>query len=86
MSARISAAATQIGILESGPGRTEAVEEKSLQRNIRNVDAENRIINSERDAVMSPGAVQVWFHRPNDALGFKGASGHRVIRRDAGSA
>src|SRR5712675_2407621 len=43
----------------------------------RNVDAADRIIHSERDIGMSPGAVQVWFHRLyNDELGFKGASSH----------
>jgi integrase/recombinase XerD len=42
----------------------------------RNVDADDRIIHSERDAGMSPGAVQVWFHRLYDALGFAGASSH----------
>jgi integrase/recombinase XerD len=41
------------------------------------VEATDRIIHSERDAGMSPGAVQVWFHRLyNDELGFKGASSH----------
>ncbi len=41
------------------------------------VEAGDRIIHSERDLGMSPGAVQVWFHRLyNDELGFKGASSH----------
>jgi integrase len=41
------------------------------------VEASDRIIHSERDIGMSPGAVQVWFHRLyNDELGFKGASSH----------
>jgi integrase/recombinase XerD len=42
----------------------------------RNVDADDRIIHSERDAGMSPGAVQVWFHRLYESLGFAGASSH----------
>jgi integrase len=41
------------------------------------VEAGDRIIHSERDAGMSSGAVQVWFHRLyNNELGFKGASSH----------
>jgi len=41
------------------------------------VEASDRIIHSERDIGMSPGAVQVWFHRLyNDELSFKGASSH----------
>jgi integrase/recombinase XerD len=36
----------------------------------------DRISHSERDAGMSPGAVQVWFHRLYEALGFTGASSH----------
>jgi integrase len=35
-----------------------------------------RIIHSERDAGLSPGAVQVWFHRLYALLGFAGASSH----------
>jgi integrase len=42
----------------------------------RNVDATDRVIHSERDAGMSPGAVQVWFHRLYATLGFHGASSH----------
>jgi len=42
----------------------------------RNVDAADRIIHSERDIGMSPGAVQVWFHRLYASLGFQGASSH----------
>lgn len=43
----------------------------------RNPEPGDRIIHSERDAGMTPGAVQVWFHRLyNDALGFTGASSH----------
>jgi integrase len=42
----------------------------------RNVEAGDRIIHSERDIGMSPGAVQVWFHRLYESLGFKGASSH----------
>ena len=34
------------------------------------------IIHSERDAGMSAGAVQVWFHRLYQELGFSGASSH----------
>jgi integrase len=45
-------------------------------KDTRNADAEDRIIHSERDAGMSPGAVQVWFHRLYADLGFKGASSH----------
>jgi integrase len=40
------------------------------------VEATDRIIHSERDAGMSPGTVQVWFHRLYESLGFKGASSH----------
>jgi integrase/recombinase XerD len=40
------------------------------------VEATDRIIHSERDAGMSPGAVQVWFHRLYELLGFQGASSH----------
>jgi integrase len=36
----------------------------------------DRPIHSERDAGMSPGAVQVWFHRLYDGLGVHGASSH----------
>lgn len=43
---------------------------------MRNPDAEDRIVHSERDAGMSAGAVQVWFHRLYESLGFKGASSH----------
>ena len=42
----------------------------------RNVDAEDRIIHSERDIGLSPIAVQVWFHRHYQSLGFTGASSH----------
>jgi integrase len=36
-----------------------------------------RIVHSERsDLGMSPGAVQVWFHRLYESLGFAGASSH----------
>jgi integrase/recombinase XerD len=42
----------------------------------RNVDADDRVIFSERDIGMSPVAVQVWFHRHYRALGFVGASSH----------
>jgi integrase len=36
----------------------------------------DRLIHSERDIGMSPGAVQVWFHRLYESLGFAGASSH----------
>jgi integrase/recombinase XerD len=39
-------------------------------------EATDRIIHSERDIGMSAGAVQVWFHRLYESLGFKGASSH----------
>ena len=42
----------------------------------RNVEAGERIIHSERDLGMSAGAVQVWFHRLYNDLGFEGASSH----------
>jgi integrase/recombinase XerD len=42
----------------------------------RKPDAKDRIIHSERDAGMSAGAVQVWFHRLYTELGFNGASSH----------
>lgn len=42
----------------------------------RNVDARDRIIHSERDIGLSPVAVQVWFHRHYQSLGFTGASSH----------
>jgi integrase/recombinase XerD len=40
------------------------------------VDAKDRIIHSERDIGMGPVAVQVWFHRHYQSLGFAGASSH----------
>jgi len=40
----------------------------------RNPDAKDHIIHSERDAGMTAGAVQVWFHRLYQELGFSGAS------------
>jgi integrase/recombinase XerD len=39
-------------------------------------DADARIIHSERDMGMSPGALKVWFHRLYARLGLKGASSH----------
>jgi len=42
----------------------------------RNVDADDRVVFSERTIGMSPTAVQVWFHRHYAALGFVGASSH----------
>ena len=43
---------------------------------IRRPEAADRIIHSERDIGMSPVAVQVWFHRLYQSLGFVGASSH----------
>ena len=43
---------------------------------VRNPDSADYIIHSERDAGMSPGAGQVWFHRLYQDLGFAGASSH----------
>jgi integrase len=40
------------------------------------VEPGDRIIHSERDIGMSPGAVQVWFHRLYADLGLAGASSH----------
>jgi integrase len=41
------------------------------------VEPGDRIIHSERDIGMSPGAVQVWFHRLyKEKLGLDGASSH----------
>jgi integrase len=48
----------------------------ALKRTRNDPEASERIIHSERDVGMSPGAVQVWFHRLYEALGFKGASSH----------
>jgi integrase len=42
----------------------------------RNPDPKDHIIHSERDAGMSAGTVQVWFHRLYQELGFGGASSH----------
>jgi len=42
----------------------------------RNIEAGDRIIHSERDLGMAAGAVQVWFHRLYNDLGFEGASSH----------
>jgi len=42
----------------------------------RTVDADDRVIFSERTIGMSPTALQVWFHRHYAALGFVGASSH----------
>ena len=42
----------------------------------RNPDSNDHIIHSERDVGMSAGAVQVWFHRLYQELGFSGASSH----------
>lgn len=42
----------------------------------RDPEPKDHIIHSERDAGMSPVAVQVWFHRLYQELGFSGASSH----------
>jgi integrase len=42
----------------------------------RNPDPNDHIVDSERDAGMSAGAVQRWFHRLYQELGFSGASSH----------
>jgi integrase len=39
-------------------------------------EATDRIIHSERDIGLSAGAMQVWFRRLYESLGFKGASSH----------
>jgi integrase len=39
-------------------------------------DSDARIIHSERDMGLSPGALKVWFHRLYARLGLKGASSH----------
>jgi integrase/recombinase XerD len=49
------------------------------------VEPGDRIIHSERDIGMSPGAVQVWFHRLYEKLGLDGASSHSG-RRPAATA
>jgi hypothetical protein len=48
---------------------------------VRNPDPADHIIHSERDASMSPGAVQVWFHRLYQDLGFAGASSEIAMER-----
>lgn len=48
----------------------------ALKETRNGVEAADRIIHSERDLGMSPGAVQVWFHRLYKELGFHGASSH----------
>ena len=48
----------------------------ALKGTRKSVEASERIIHSERDIGMSPGAVQVWFHRQYSSLGFAGASSH----------
>jgi integrase/recombinase XerC len=42
----------------------------------RNPDPNDHIVHGERDAGMSAGAVQAWFHRLYQELGFSGASSH----------
>jgi len=43
----------------------------------RNVEPDDRIVHSGHgEPYMEPGAVQVWFHRLYQSLGFKGASSH----------
>jgi integrase len=58
------------------PLRAELREALIALKAIRNPDATDRVIHSERDAGMSPVAVQVWFHRLYQSLGFAGASSH----------
>jgi integrase len=48
----------------------------ALKATRNNPEAGDRIIHSERDIGMSPVAVQVWFHRLYQSLGFAGASSH----------
>src|SRR5258708_7435061 len=63
-------------------GRTGAAQQElraalvALKATRNGVEASNRIVHSERDIGMSPGAVQVWFHRLYESLGFAGASSH----------
>jgi integrase/recombinase XerD len=52
------------------------VRRSNLVLEFKQCDAKDRIIHSERDAGMSAGAVQVWFHRLYAELGFNGASSH----------
>ena len=56
------------------PLRAELREALIALKAIRNPDPSDRIIHSERDIGMSPIAVQVWFHRLYQSLGFVGAS------------
>jgi integrase len=58
------------------PLRAELREALIALKATRNFDANDRIIHSERDLGLSPGAVQVWFHRLYQDLGFAGASSH----------
>lgn len=58
------------------PLRAELREALIALKAIRNPDPSDRIIHSERDIGMSPIAVQVWFHRLYQSLGFVGASSH----------
>src|SRR5215475_1992251 len=48
----------------------------ALKARRNNPEPGDRIIHSERDLGLSPGAVQVWFHRLYESLGFAGASSH----------
>ena len=48
---------------------------------VRNPGPPDHIIHSERDASMSPGAVQVWFHRLYQDLGFARATRTRAVAR-----
>jgi integrase/recombinase XerD len=49
----------------------------ALKARRNDVEPGDRIIHSERDIGMSPGSVQVWFHRLyREKLGLDGASSH----------
>jgi integrase len=58
------------------PLRAELREALIALKATRNFEAGDRVIHSERDIGVSPGAVQVWFHRLYQSLGFVGASSH----------
>jgi integrase len=58
------------------PLRAELRDASIALHTIRRPEAADRIIHSERDIGMSPVAVQVWFHRLYQSLGFVGASSH----------
>jgi integrase/recombinase XerD len=69
--------------LENGDWRTVPLNSElrdaliALKARRNGVESGDRIIHSERDIGMSPGAVQVWFHRLyREKLGLDGASSH----------